>query len=385
MSSALSDSTPPIHIDRDSPVPIGSQLAEQLAWLIATRTLAPGDALPSIRHMAASIGIHHHTVRQVYQDLQGDGLISIRPGSGATVQAFSPLQLARAQSIRGVPTVGVLIAGLNAFYLPFLRGVQRASADSRSLTISSVTEDDPDKARLQIGQLLTAGVRGIIVASVGKVTRDELDAGQNQSIVPVVYCDQPDQVEESFVFDAPAAGYELASHLAAHGHRRIMFIAPTRDQPNMAALYSGYQRAAAEGVVEGIDFTRSDDFQIEAGERAGIEALTRMPRPTAVATGADELALGVLSAAEKLRLPVPESVALASYGEIEAARFVRPPLTTVALPVEEMGMLAARRLAALLRGDAPDGLTRMRADVIVRESCGPHDASIANGGHRERR
>jgi DNA-binding LacI/PurR family transcriptional regulator len=379
------DGTPPIQIDRDSPVPIAVQLAEQLAWLIATRALAPGDPLPSIRTLAASLGVHHHTVRQVYKDLQGDGLISIRHGSGATIQAFSPLQLARVQSVRGVPTVGVLIAGFNPFYLPFLRGIQRASADARSLTIASVTEDNPDKARLQIGQLLAAGVRGIIVASVGQVTRDELAADQEQSIVPVVYCDQPDQVEESFVFDAPAAGYELASHLAAHGHRRLTFIAPSLDLPNLAALHNGYQRAIADGLIEGIDFIRSDSFSIEAGERAGTEALTTVPRPTAVATAADELALGVLSAAQKLQLPVPEAVALVSYGEIEAARFVQPSITTVALPVEEMGVLAARRLTALLRADPPSGVTLMRADVIVRQSCGQHDASRASAEHYERR
>ncbi len=379
------DSTPPIRIDRESPVPIAVQLAEQLAWLIATRALAPGDPLPSIRRMAASIGIHHHTVRQVYKELQGDGLISIRPGSGATVQAFSPLQLAGVQSVRGVSTVGVLIAGFNPFYLPLLRGIQRASADARSLTIWSVTEDNPDKARLQIGQLLAAGVRGIIVASVGQVTRDELAADQDQPIVPVVYCDQPDQVEESFVFDAPAAGYELASHLAAHGHRRVTFIAPSLDMPNLAALHSGYQRAIADGLIEGIDFIRSDSFSIEAGERAGTEALTTVPRPTAVATAADELALGVLSAAQKLQLSVPEAVALVSYGEIEAARFVQPSMTTVALPVEEMGVLAARRLAALLRADAPAGVTLMRADVIVRQSCGQHGASSTSAEHYKRR
>lgn len=372
--------TPPLQIDRDSAVPIAMQLAEQLSWMIATRALAPGDRLPSIRHLAASIGIHHHTVRQVYKDLEADGLISIRPGSGATIEAFSPVRLARATSVRGVSTFGVLIAGFNSFYLPLLRGIQREATDARSLTIASVTEDDPAKARLQIGQLLAAGVRGLIVASVGQVTREELLAGQQQPIVPVVYCDQPDQVEESFVFDAPGAGYELAKHLASHGHRRVTFIGPSLDVPNVAALYGGYQRAVAEGLVDGIDFTPSDGFSIEAGERAGVRAMAAVPRPTAVATPADELALGVLSAAQKAHVPVPEALAVVSYGEIEAARFVQPSLTTVGLPVEEMGVRAARRLATLLRGVARGGVTEMRADVIVRQSCGRHDASHERKG-----
>ena len=54
-----------IDLDRGSPVPIATQLEEQLTWLIATRTLSPGDRLPSIRELGAALRIHYHTVRQV--------------------------------------------------------------------------------------------------------------------------------------------------------------------------------------------------------------------------------------------------------------------------------------------------------------------------------
>lgn len=362
----------PIHIDRDSAVPIGVQLSEQLAWLIATRAFAPGDSLPSIRTLASLLGIHHHTVREVYRDLQVDGLVAVRHGAGVTVKEFSALQLARVRAVRGISTIGVLIAGFDPFYLPFLRGVERAAVEARLLPIVSVTEDSPVKARLQISQLIASGVGGIIAASVGEVTRDELSAEDERSIVPVVYCDQPDQFEESIVFDAPTAGYELAIHLAGHGHQRITLIAPALDMPNVAKLASGYERAVAEGRIRGLDFVSSDGFGIDAGRRAAARASKAVRQPTAFATASDELAIGVLAAARDLGLRVPDDLAIVSYGEIEAARFVEPRITTVALPAEEMGLLAARRLAARMRREPPWGSTLMNGLVVVRDSCGEH-------------
>jgi DNA-binding LacI/PurR family transcriptional regulator len=362
----------PLTVDRDSALPIGVQLRDQLTWLIATHVLAPGDRLPSIRDLAASLGIHHHTVRGVYDELKGEGLIAVRHGSGATVEKFSSLQLARPRADRGIATLGVLIAGYNPFYLPFLRGVDRATAEMRSLTIVSVTEDNPVKARLQIHQLIAAGVRGIIAASIGQVVDAELATDGHRQVVPIVYCDQPDRARESIVFDAPTAGLELARHLAGHGRRRLTFVVPSLEVPNMAALHTGFQRAVAESILDGVDVVEADGFEIDAGIRAGRTALARQDKPTAIATASDELAIGVLAAARDLQIEVPEELSVVGYGEIDAARHVDPPLTTVSLPAEDMGLLAGRRLAELIRGGSSTGTTRLAVRLEVRQSCGHH-------------
>ncbi len=361
----------PLVVDRDSALPIGVQLRDQVTWLIATHVLAPGDRLPSIRDLAASLGIHHHTVRGVYDELKSEGLIAVRHGSGATVEEFSSLQLARPSADRGIATVGVLIAGYDPFYLPFLRGVDRATGEMRSLTIVSVTRN-PLQARLQIHQLVAAGVRGIIAASIGQVVDAELATDGHRQGVPIVYCDQPDQGQESIVFDAPAAGLELARHLASHGRRRLSFVVPSLEFPNMAELYAGFQRAVAESVIDGVDVVEADGFDIDAGIRAGRTALARERKPTAIATAADELAIGVLAAARDLHIAVPDELSVVGYGEIDAARHVDPPLTTVSLPAEEMGFLAGRRLAELIRGGPSAGMTRLGVELNVRRSCGLH-------------
>jgi LacI family transcriptional regulator len=362
-----------ISLDRDSPVPIAAQLEEQLTWLIATRALRPGDRLPSIRVLGAALGIHHHTVRQAYRDLDARDLITVRQGAAATVREFTSLGQARPRYAGAMPAQGVLIAGYTPFYLPFLRGVEVGAAEARMLTIVLATEDSVVKSTFQMQQLVTAGVRGIIAASMGRLVQEEVETQGPRTAIPVVYCDQPDQVEESFVFDAPLAGLELAEHLAGHGHRRVALMTPSLEYPNMAALHGGFQRAVSSGLIEAVDFLPCADFSIDAARTAATTALSSPDRPTAVATTADELALGVLDAARNLGVRIPDDVALVSYGAIDAAGYVDPPITTVALPADEMGLLAARRLAARTRGEPAAGSTFLRGHLVVRASCGPHD------------
>ena len=362
-----------IQLDRGATVPITTQLEEQLTWLIATRTLRPGDRMPSIRELGAALGIHYHTVRQVYRDMEARDLVSTRQGAGTTVRGLSSLLQARPRYAGAMPAQGVLIADYASFYLPLLRGIELGGAETHILTILAVVEDSQVKANLQMHQLITAGVRGLIVASVGQFVREELEAQGPEASIPVVYCDWSAEVEESIVFDAQGAASALAQHLAEHGHRRIAFMAPMLEFPHMAALYRGFQRAAGSGLIEAVDLLPCADFSIGAGAAAASAVLSSAAPPSAIATAADDLALGVLSAARQLGVRIPDDLALVSYGAIDATAFVDPPLTTVALPVHEMGLLAARRLAARIRGEPAQGPTVLPGHLVVRASCGHHE------------
>jgi LacI family transcriptional regulator len=364
-----------VALDRGSAVPLNLQLEDQLTWLIASGAVAPGDRLPSIRAFGAALGIHHHTVRQVYRELGGRGLIELRQGAAATVAEFSGLGLARPRSSTAMSAWGVLIPGHTPFYLPFLRAVERVAAESRALTVVAVTENNHVKAQLAMQEMIAAGVRGIIAASMGKLVEDEVASDRVGTAIPAVYCDQPVQDEESIVFDDAGAGYALAAHMGGHGHRRITLLTPTLEYPNMAAVHRGFRRVVDDGLLEGVDILESAGFDIGAGRESGGAALSGTDPPSAIVTTSDELALGVLASARSHGLRVPGDLALASYGAIDASEFVEPPITTVALPTEEMGTQAARRLVARIGGAPAEGKTNLTSTLVVRDSCGPHDPS----------
>ncbi len=367
------DSFLDIELDRSTSVPISVQLEDRLTWRIATGALATGDELPSIRQLGAALGIHHHTVRQAYVELESRGLIVLRQGARATVRDFSGLCLARPRSSTSMTAWGVLIPGHTPFYLPFLRGIEEVAAAHGALTVISVTEDNQVKAKLQTQQMMAAGVRGIVVMDVGELLRDEFETDDLAAAIPIVYCDQPLQEEEAIVFDDAGAGYALAAHLAGDGRRRITFMSPTLEYPNMEALHRGFLRAVDEGLIQSVDLLRCSGFEVNAGAEAAATALSGDGLPTAIVTAADELAIGVMASARKIGVRIPDDLALASYGAIPATAYVEPPITTVALPAEEMGTLAARRLVARTGGAPAAGRTTLSGRLVVRDSCGPHD------------
>lgn len=74
-----------ILIDESDPRPIYRQVADEIRRLIAAGALAEGEALPSVRQVAVDLGVNLNTVAGAYRELQADGLVTIRHGSGAVV------------------------------------------------------------------------------------------------------------------------------------------------------------------------------------------------------------------------------------------------------------------------------------------------------------
>jgi GntR family transcriptional regulator len=78
------------HIDPRSPTPLYAQIAARLRVAIASGELRAGDGLPSVRQLAGRLRINPATVVQAYRELEGEGLVSTRQGSGTVVQDVAP-------------------------------------------------------------------------------------------------------------------------------------------------------------------------------------------------------------------------------------------------------------------------------------------------------
>lgn len=74
-----------ILVDESDPRPIYRQVADGIRRLIAGGALAEGEALPSVRQVAVDLGVNLNTVAGAYRELQAEGLVTIRHGSGAVV------------------------------------------------------------------------------------------------------------------------------------------------------------------------------------------------------------------------------------------------------------------------------------------------------------
>jgi len=177
---------------------------------------------------------------------------------------------------------------------------------------------------------------------------------------------------DAVVCDDAAGAYDATRHLIKLGHEHIALIRGPARHPFFESLAGGYRRALSEaGIVV------ADDLVVEAalspqGGYDAMEALLKLSRrPTAIFTN-DDMAIGALRAIHERGLRVPADIALVGYDDIEYAAHSTPPLTTIAVPKEEMGRRAVRQaIAQMEQGEQHVYSTTVVAhSLVIRSSCG---------------
>ena len=363
----MADSLSTLTIDPHSDLGIAAQIRARIAFLVADGELVPGERLPPVRDLAARLGVNVNTIRSAYAKLETDGLVRTRHGVGTVVL---PGRMAPSALPRGTNTVAVLIAGLNPFYLPLIRGIEDVADEEGTLIVVSDTRDSPAVAERAIRRLIPRGVDGIIAVSVGHVARKA-----QRRVPPMVYVDQPDRSGHVLLFDGREAGVTATRHLREHGHDRIGIVTAPLSWPNAKEVYDGYLHAIDEtgGPFSAALVAEVGEFTLEAG-RAGLAQLLDTPDPpSAVFAAGEALALGTLQEARSRRLAVPGDLAVVGYTDSQTAALVEPPLTMVAVPAREIGIRAMRTLADLIAGKRlRPGRTVLPVELVVRDSCGQH-------------
>jgi DNA-binding LacI/PurR family transcriptional regulator len=366
----LTDVLSELRLDPSSDVTIVGQIRSQLTLLIADGRLGPGARLPAVRTLADALEVNVNTVRAAYARLESDGLVATRHGVGTVVQPVASATL-RGGARYLANTVGVIIAGLDPFYLELLRGIETKAEEQGTLILIVAAHDTFLRATAAIRQLAARGAEGIIAASIGQPE----PGTPSSSLPPIVYVDQPDLKGGVLVFDTERAGYDATRHLLDHGHRRIGFVSPPLEWPNLGPLFEGHRRAMAEAALDRDATALSivGGFGVAAGRAGLAELVQREDRPTAVIGASALIAVGILEEARQRGLDVPGDVAIIGYADIDVTSSTHPPLTMISLPVFDVGVAAMTALQGMIAGTVkkPQRLV-FDGTLEIRDSCGHH-------------
>jgi len=117
-------------------------------------------------------------------------------------------------------------------------------------------------------------------------------------------------------------------------------------------------------------FDREGNYTFDSGIAAARELLTLDPRPTAIFTGNDEMAAGVYKVAHEMGLSIPEDLSVIGYDDSATALRLWPVLTSVRLPVREMGRLAMDKLfrRQVKKRQSEPETTEVVPKLVIRES-----------------
>lgn len=335
-------------------------------------------ASPTIVDVARDAGVSIKTVSRVLNHEPG-----VHESTRAQVlKVVEALRYRPKQSARSLAGGRSFLIGL-LYYDPsasFVGSVQQgATLRCRELgyhlVVESLHNDAPD-LRQQIDRMVLALRPDGMILTPPLCDNPEVLAALRDSGTPCVLMSPERDITgvPSVRMDDVHAAEEITNLLLSLGHQHIAFIKGPADQSASALRYQGYVNALrTHGLEPDPELIQPGLFTFASGRDAAHQLLSRRQRPTAVFAANDDMALGVLAAAQRLGLNVPGELSVTGFDDSPTAAVVWPALTTVRQPVAEMARVAVEMLIAAQRPDmeapAESELHKVLAhELVVRDS-----------------
>ena len=326
----------------------------------------------TIQDVAKAAGVSKATVSYVINDKPGvSDETRYRVLTIMKDLNFMPNAAARGLAGQSTEMIGLVIPDItDMFYADIVRGVEN-KANEYGFTLNlCTTHAIPDKERTVTDMFTSGRVDGVILMTY------YLDAQYlnklKQRNVPFVTIDNP--IEDDFysvTVGNEEAGYQATELLLELGHRRIGFIHGATGTMDSKLRYKGFLKALKErGIKPETRLVNGGDFKRDGGYAAALELLRAQEPPTAIFAANDQMALGVIGAANECGLYVPYDLSVIGVDDIEAAALTDPPLTTIKQPIYEMGSTAAQILTELIKGNKPPSRKiTLGTELILRGTC----------------
>ncbi len=331
----------------------------------------PSARAPVMHDVARLAGVSHQTVSRVV-----NGAASIRPETRARVQqaidrlGYRPNTAARSLVKGRSATIGIIATDTTEFGPTSIhRTVEEAARDAgffaSSVSLSAVTREDFDAA---VEHLVRLAVEGIVVIAGHD---DALDVVRSrEESLPFVLVEGDLSKSRRTVGVDQVLGARLATrHLIELGHTEIAHVTGPLDWAEARARRDGWRaEMSAAGLCPPEPI--AGDWSAASGFAAG-QRIAADPGTTAVFSGNDQMAVGVLRALHESGLSVPGDVSVVGFDDIPESGYLIPPLTTVRQDFPAVGRRAIEQLAAAIGGDEGSVIPLIDPELVVRASTAP--------------
>ncbi|PSL43256.1 LacI family transcriptional regulator [Salsuginibacillus halophilus] len=314
--------------------------------------------MPTISDVAKRSGLSKSTVSRVlnnYPHVSEEKKERVQKAMAELEYTPNP----SARKMRGAltTTIGVVVTRIvNPFFSYLVNAIEQVAYEQGYQVVVFQSNEDQEKELSFLQLMQHKQLDGIIMASI---ENDEEVIETYLAYGPIVFVNEYIQhmnTVPSVRINHIAAAYEGVMHLLNQGHRRIAYCTGGlfEQQGQSDDRNIGYKKALAEkGIEVDPQFVFVNKHTIEDGESVGRAIFQMKEQPTAVFTGSDEVAAGVIAAAHELNQRVPEDLAVVGFDDQPIAKITYPKLTTIKQPVDDMGRLAANLMIEALNGTTP--------------------------------
>jgi LacI family transcriptional regulator len=333
---------------------------------------------PTLRDVAEAAGVHAATASRALNPATR-GLVNAdtarRVMRVAEQLGYRPNPIARGLKTAKSGTVGIVLPDLtNPLFPPIVRGIEEILEPAGYSGLIVNTDNDPGREQTLIEHLRSRQVEGLIVATA-RVEHPLMEQLHHDGVVMVMVNRRAGGVDVPSITPDDAAGVELAvRHLAELGHTRIAHVAGPQ------STSTGTTRARAfRAVVR--DLGLDDDPALVTtaaswSEGAGADGLRRLldsgAEFTGIFAGNDLIALGCYDVFFERGIECPAQMSVVGFNDMPFLDKLRPPLTTIAIPHQQIGAEAARLLLDAI-GDPTRAVrsVSLPLSLVVRGSTAP--------------
>ena len=333
--------------------------------------------------IASAVGVHPSTVSRV---LNGEVGHSLRPETveriltEARARGYRPNALARALRQHRTGALTFVVPMLrNPIWVRLQRGaLLRATERGYVVMIMEEPMEDPKPPGAYSYLVAESRTDGLLLATALRgsgSSGSSRDAGgkpdEALSAVPHVYVNRRGPAPgNDVVMDEAAAVRLFLDHVAGLGHRSVLLIDGRGEVDTVHRRAAATRRHCAalglSAVIRHTDATEAGGFAVIR------QLLAAGPLPTAIGVGSIEQVYGALAALRQARIAVPGAVSLVSLDEDESLGYLDVPVTSVSMPLAELGAAAVDALIARIDGaGGPDVLVGEPMSLVSRGSVGP--------------
>ncbi|TSA37031.1 MAG: GntR family transcriptional regulator [Verrucomicrobiaceae bacterium] len=363
--------------------PLHRRISDQIREGILSGKFGKAQRLPSEAQLVEEFGTSRPTVARAMRDLQAEGLIERRAGSGSYVREVTA----------SVPTkqLGLLVPGLGTTEIfgvicGEIASLARVNGYSVIWGGSALSHSDlsRDHAEQLCEQFIQRQVEGVFFApfelsSDNETVNERIATRLRDAGIHVVLLDRdlrafPSRSDFDLVgVDNLAGGYLLAEHLVRLGCRRIAFVARPHSASSVDIRIAGVREALLRHKIE----LRPD--WVSWGDPADLKFVRKLTAGRlfdAFICANDHTAAVLMRTLEQLKLSVPGQVRVAGFDDVRYATLLVVPLTTIHQPCREIGVTAFHTLMQrIAQPEWPPRAVMLTPHLAVRGSCGAYQAN----------
>ncbi|MBU1097070.1 MAG: LacI family transcriptional regulator [Ignavibacteriae bacterium HGW-Ignavibacteriae-2] len=287
---------------------------------------------------------------------------------------YNPNLLARNFVKRKSNLIGLILPDIaDEFFSEIIRGVDDTALRSNYFTM--VISSHKNRSLVEsIQTLMGGGLAGGVIILIPYLSEDIKSALNNERIPFVIISGDNGLGSYSTIsIDNYNAAYEMTQYLITQkNYTKIAFITGPADNNDAAIRQLAFKEACRNnGIRIKKSWIVEGNFSKESGEEACRKLIDSKDKPEAIFAANDMMALGCYEAIQSKGLKIPKDIGVVGFDDILLARFMNPPLTTVKVHINELGIMAAELLISKIENNNSSANRKIKvsSELVIRKSC----------------